>query len=94
MLFSLVVLLNKKINRINALQNRCYMFIQWTSILYYVVITWHSNPPILQFNSPVSGQCLYTIPSLEMGIDKRYSFYIPYQVIWTFDCDSGHEPFD
>ena len=35
----------------NALQNRCYMCIQWTRALYSVVITGHSNPPISQFNS-------------------------------------------
>ena len=42
------------------------MCIQWTCVLYYVVITRQSNPLILQFNSlcnefRVSGQCLYTI---------------------------------
>jgi len=36
----------------NALQNRCYMCIQRTCVLYSVVITWQSNPPISQFNSP------------------------------------------
>jgi len=28
------------------------MCIQWTSVLYSVIITWQSNPPIPQFNSP------------------------------------------
>jgi len=28
------------------------MCIQWTRVLYYVVITRKSNPPISQFNSP------------------------------------------
>jgi len=28
------------------------MCIQWTRVLYYVVITRQSNPPISQFNSP------------------------------------------
>jgi len=36
----------------NALQNRCYMCIQWTRVLHSVVITRQSNPPISQFNSP------------------------------------------
>ena len=36
----------------NILQNRCYMCIQWTRVLYSVVITWQSDPPISQFNSP------------------------------------------
>ena len=36
----------------NVLQNKCYMCIQWARVLYSVVITWHSNPPISQFNSP------------------------------------------
>jgi len=35
---------------LNALQNRCYMCIQWTQVLYSVVITQQSNPPISQFN--------------------------------------------
>ena len=34
----------------NALQNRCYTCIQWTRVLYSLVITWQSNPPISQFN--------------------------------------------
>ena len=34
-----------------TLQNRCYMCIQWTRVLYYVVITQQSNSPISQFNS-------------------------------------------
>ena len=38
------------------------MCIQWTRVLYSVVITRQSNPPISQFNSWVSGQCLYTVP--------------------------------
>ena len=50
----------------NALHHMCYMCIQWTRVLYSVVITWQSNSTISQFNSPcndsrVSGQCLYTI---------------------------------
>jgi len=28
------------------------MCLQWTRVLYSVVITGHSNPPISQFNSP------------------------------------------
>ena len=28
------------------------MYIQWTRVIYSVVITWQSNPHILQFNSP------------------------------------------
>ena len=35
----------------NGLQHRCYMCIQWTRVLYYVVITWQPNTSILQFNS-------------------------------------------
>jgi len=40
--------------------------LQWTRVLYSVVITRHSNPPISQFNSPcnesrVSNQYVYTI---------------------------------
>ena len=30
---------------------RCYMCIQWTRVLYSIVITWQSSPPISQFNS-------------------------------------------
>jgi len=30
----------------------CYMCIQWSRVLYSVVKTWQSNPPILQFNRP------------------------------------------
>ena len=36
----------------NVLQNRSYMCIQWTCVLYSVVITLQSNPSISQFNSP------------------------------------------
>ena len=35
------------------------MCIQWTRVLYSVVITWQSNPPFSQFN--MFSQCLYTI---------------------------------
>ena len=35
----------------DALQNRCYMCISWTRVLYSVVITWQSNPPVSQFFS-------------------------------------------
>jgi len=42
------------------------MCIQWTSVLYSVVLTRQYNPSISQFNSPcnefTSGQCFYTIP--------------------------------
>ena len=40
---------------------------QWTCVLYHVVITWQSNPPISQFNSPcneftsVWSLCVYNI---------------------------------
>jgi len=56
----------------NALQNRCYMCIQWTRVLYSVVITWQSKSPISQFNSLCNDFttvwlynviCLYTMPS-------------------------------
>ena len=53
----------------NAIQNRCYMCIQWTRVLYSVVITWHSIQPISQFNSPcneftsVWSMFVYTIRS-------------------------------
>ena len=45
------------------------MCIQWTRVLYSLVITWPSNLPISQsnsrvMNSRVSGQCLYTISCL------------------------------
>ena len=58
--------LRNKSHRHNALQNRCYICIQWTCVLYSIVITLHSNPPISQFNSPCNEfmsvcQCLYTI---------------------------------
>ena len=43
-------ILQNKLHGPNALQNRCYMCIQWTRFLYSV-ITWQSNPPISQFNS-------------------------------------------
>ena len=36
----------------NKLQNMCYMCIQWTHVLYSVVITQHSNLPISQFSRP------------------------------------------
>jgi len=36
----------------NALHNRCYMCIQWTRVLYCVILIWQFNPPISQFNSP------------------------------------------
>ena len=36
----------------NVFQYRCYMCIHWTLVLYPVVITRPSNPPISQFNSP------------------------------------------
>jgi len=29
-----------------------YECIQWTRVIYSVVITWQSNPPISQFNRP------------------------------------------
>jgi len=32
--------------------NRCYKCIQWPRVLYSVVITWQSNPPISRFNCP------------------------------------------
>ena len=50
----------------NALQNRCYMCIQWTHALYSVVITnnlihlFHKSADCVM-NSRVSGQCSYTI---------------------------------
>ena len=34
-----------------CIPNRCYMCIQWTCVIYSVVITWQSNPPISKFNS-------------------------------------------
>ena len=34
------------------MQNRCYMSIEWTRVIYSLVITRQSNPPISQFNSP------------------------------------------
>jgi len=36
----------------NALQNRCYVCIHWSRVIYSVVIVWQSNPSISQFNSP------------------------------------------
>ena len=48
----------------NALQNRCYMCIQLTHVLYSLEITQQSNPPISPdcvMISWVSGQCLCTI---------------------------------
>ena len=55
----------KQITWSNALQNRCYICIQWTHVLYSVVKTWKSNPPISQFKRPCNEcmsvcQCLYT----------------------------------
>ena len=43
-----LILLN---NFTNALQNRCYIRIQWTCVLNSVVLTRQSNPPISQFIS-------------------------------------------
>jgi len=43
---------NKLHESVNALQTRCYMCMYWTHVLYSVVITWQSNPPNSQFNSP------------------------------------------
>ena len=33
-------------------KNRSYMCIQWTRVIFSVVITWQTNPPIPQFNNP------------------------------------------
>ena len=44
-------LLTNKSHGPNALQNRCYMCIQWTRVLYSVVITRQCNPHISQINS-------------------------------------------
>ena len=44
-------LLTNKSHGPNALQSRWYMCIQWTRVLYSVVITRQSNPPISKFNS-------------------------------------------
>jgi len=47
-----------------------YMCIQWTRVLYSVVITQQSNPPISQFISPcndftsVWSMCVYNARSL------------------------------
>ena len=47
------------------LQNRCNMGIQWTGVLYSVVLTRQSTPPISQCNSPyneftsVWSKCVY-----------------------------------
>jgi len=38
------------------------MCIQWTHVIYSVVITQQSNPPISQF-SRVSGECLVNVPN-------------------------------
>ena len=44
---------NYRINNMGQwITKGCYMCIQWTWVLYSVVITWQSNPPIPQFNSP------------------------------------------
>ena len=55
-----------------TLPNRWYICIQWTLVLYSVVITWQSNPPISQINtvmnSRVSGQCSYTKLKLKLKI--------------------------
>ena len=45
----------------NALQNRWYMCIQWTRVLFSVVRTRQHNSIVCVMNSRVSGQCLYTI---------------------------------
>ena len=49
-----------------CIPNRCYMCIQWTCVIYSVVITWQSNPPFQNSTvgvttSWVFGQRLYTI---------------------------------
>ena len=44
-------LLNKLQGSIHY-KNRCFMCIQWTRVLYSVVITWYANPLISQFNRP------------------------------------------
>ena len=52
-----------------------------TRILYSVVITWQSNPPISHFNSlcyEVSGQCSYTIyiTKWDLGSNLQHVWYL------------------
>ena len=61
------------------------MCIQWKRVLYSVVITWQSNPPISQFNSPcnaVSGQSLYTINSHQNILFKKNGVHV--FTVWRF----------
>ena len=44
--------LRNKLHGSNALQNGCYMCLLWTRVLYSIVKTRQSNPPISQFNNP------------------------------------------
>ena len=53
----------------------CY--IHWTWVIYSVVITWQSNPPISQFSIPcnectwVSGQSSYAVLSYVVVISRH-----------------------
>ena len=70
----------------NALQNRCYMCIQWTRVLYSVVVTWQSNPPISQINS----LCNEFTSVWSMFVYNTISYYIQYILyIWHF-FQHGH----
>ena len=53
--------LSNKLHGPNALQNRCYMCIQWKQDTYSVVITRLSIPSISQF-SRLCNECLVNVP--------------------------------
>ena len=75
----------------NVLQNRCYMCLQWTRVLYSVVITRQSNPLISQFNSScneftlsVWSMCLYNNSSQRLFL--LWIVYTQYCSVFTSVC--------
>ena len=68
------------ITRTNVLQIRCYMCIQWTCVLYSVVLTWQSNPPISPFNSPCNE--LTSVWSM-FDVCIQSTFLFPRQFTYT-----------
>ena len=52
------------------------MCIPWTRVLYSVVITWQSNPPISQFNSQCNEFTCFWSMFIYNNIINMCSFYI------------------
>jgi len=55
------------------------MYIQWTRVLYSVVITRQSNPPISQFNSPCNE--FTSVWSMFLYTTRRYGNCFPTYVL-------------